>query len=189
MADDVTTEDPEEFEKAEGSVLNDIVHISDGLDTGNLITAYSSGIFPWPEDDEMPILWFCPDPRGILKYSNLHVSKSLKKSIRQNNFTVCTDTCFDEVIDKCAFQKRAGQPGTWITDNTLAAYKDFHKAGYAHSVEIFKDGELAGGLYGVFIKNVFSGESMFHTHKDTSKIALVVLMTLLDQLGITWIDT
>ena len=183
--DDISLED----DNISDSILDDIVYMSDNIDTESLKKAYSTGIFPWPEDDNMPVLWFCPNPRGILKTENFHLSRSLKKSIRRNTFTFTTDMHFDAVIDHCSLLKRKGEPGTWITENTIQAYRQFHKEGYAHSLEIFCGNKLAGGLYGVFINNVFSGESMFHLQKDTSKIALAVLVKLLEKSGIKWIDT
>ena len=178
-----------ENDNISNSILNDIVYVSDEINTESLKKAYSTGIFPWPEDDNMPVLWFCPNPRGILQTKNFHLSRSLKKTIRRNNFTFTTDMHFNTVINHCSILKRQGEPGTWITENTIQAYRQFHKDGYAHSLEIFCNDKLAGGLYGVFINNVFSGESMFHLQKDTSKIALAVLIKLLEKSGIKWIDT
>ena len=170
-------------------ILNDMVYVTNRLDIKTLLSAYSSGIFPWPENDDLPIIWFFPNPRGILKFSNLHISKSLKKTIKKQNFTISIDNNFDIVIDKCATLKRKGQSRTWITKNTVKTYKKFHRSGHAHSVEVYNNNELVGGLYGVFVKNVFSGESMFHIQKDASKIALIALMYLLKNSGVDWVDT
>lgn len=140
-----------------------------------LLTAYSMGIFPWYNQGS-PILWWSPDPRMVLFPGELKVSGSLKQQIRSGKFTLRIDFSFDQVITQCACMPRNGQQGTWITDEMQKAYIDLHTAGYAHSFEVFTDGRLVGGLYGVSLGRAFFGESMFHKHRDASKVALYSLV-------------
>jgi leucyl/phenylalanyl-tRNA--protein transferase len=146
-----------------------------GADLGvqRLLSAYRHGIFPWFGDGE-PILWWSPDPRTVLTPDALKVSRSLDKTLRNKAFEVRFDTAFREVMRACA-APRDDQAGTWITDGMIDAYCDLHEGGWAHSVETWIDGELAGGLYGVAIGRVFFGESMFTRARDASKIALAHL--------------
>lgn len=152
-----------------------------------LLDAYEHGIFPWPQEG-LPILWFCPQSRGVIEFKNLHWPKSFLKFKRKSQFQVTYNQHFATVISHCQKQKRHGQKGTWITKDMLKAYIEFHKAGYAHSVEIHQDGELVGGVYGVFVKGVFSAESMFHHRDNASKLALYYLFERLEYLGLGWID-
>lgn len=144
------------------------------LSPERLLLAYAKGIFPWYNAGE-PILWWSPDPRCVLFPEDFHASKSLKKSIRKQNFNFSFDTHFNEVINRCS-QPRASGPGTWITQDMKEAYNKLHNLGYAHSVETWKDGELVGGLYGIALGKVFFGESMFSTVTDASKAALDYLI-------------
>jgi leucyl/phenylalanyl-tRNA--protein transferase len=144
------------------------------LSPERLLLAYAKGIFPWYNPGE-PILWWSPDPRCVLFPDDFHPSKSLKKSIRKNNFSFTFNTHFNEVIDRCS-QPRVSGPGTWITQDMKNAYIKLHNLGYAHSVETWKDGELVGGLYGISLGKVFFGESMFSTVADASKAALDYLI-------------
>lgn len=139
-----------------------------------LLDAYRHGIFPWYGEGE-PILWWSPDPRMALEPEQLIVSRSLGKKLRNTAYEIRFDHAFDEVMAECA-APRLGQPGTWITAEMRAAYNRLHRLGYAHSVETWMEGELAGGLYGVSIGRVFFGESMFARRSDASKIALVSLV-------------
>ena len=122
-----------------------IVDLSDDVRVERLLEAYSFGIFPWPHDD-LPTLWFCPEERGVIDFAEFHVAKSLAKFMRANPFTVTFNRAFDAVIEACAKVPRPGQHGTWITPRLLKAYKDFHRAGYAHSIEVWSGEELVGGL-------------------------------------------
>jgi leucyl/phenylalanyl-tRNA--protein transferase len=140
------------------------------LSLHRLLEAYRHGIFPWYSEGE-PVLWWSPDPRMVLFPAEIAISRSLRKRLRNAEYEVRVDTCFKRVMEACA-EPRDGQAGTWITDEMLAAYTALHAAGMAHSVETLIDGELAGGLYGVAIGRVFSGESMFMRVTDASKIAL-----------------
>jgi leucyl/phenylalanyl-tRNA--protein transferase len=141
-----------------------------------LLEAYRHGIFPWYDDDQ-PILWWSPDPRTVLFPHKLHISRSLKKSLRPGLFSVTLDRCFRDVMQQCA-GPRAQYPegGTWITAEMLEAYTRLHELGYAHSVESWQEGELVGGLYGVAIGGAFFAESMFTRVPDASKVALVSLV-------------
>jgi len=156
------------------------------LSTEWLLNAYQRGIFPWYGKGQ-PILWWAPDPRLVLFPENLHISRSLDKIIKKGQFTVTLDTAFEEVIDACA-RPRPQQSGTWITPEMKSAYVDLHHAGYAHSVESWCDGMLAGGLYGIAIGNIFFGESMFTEISDASKTAFVTLVRQLERWGFTLID-
>jgi leucyl/phenylalanyl-tRNA--protein transferase len=144
------------------------------LSKTRLLKAYRNGIFPWynPED---PILWWSPDPRLVLFPDKLIVSRSLRKTLRKNNFSVTFDKAFDKVINACASLRKASS-GTWITDEITEAYNELHRLGFAHSVETWCNGSLVGGLYGVALGQVFFGESMFHTMTDASKVAFVSLV-------------
>lgn len=143
-----------------------------------LLLAYSIGIFPWPTEG-LPLLWFSPDPRMVLRPGAVHVSRSLTKRLRRGGLRVCADRAFHRVIRACSRAPRPGQKGTWITREVMDAYVRLHRLGYAHSVEVWReDGgaeRLVGGLYGVSVGRLFSGESMFHTEPDASKIAFVAL--------------
>lgn len=157
-----------------------------------LLMAYSKGIFPWFNPGE-PILWWTPDPRSVLFIDNLKIKRSLRQSInkllRHEDFKVTFDTDFINVIKACSSVPREGQDGTWITEEMMNAYHNMHKAGHAHSVEVWKGSELVGGLYGIAIGKMFFGESMFAKMTDASKIALVALALQLKQWGFKLIDT
>jgi leucyl/phenylalanyl-tRNA--protein transferase len=154
-----------------------------------LIDAYSHGIFPWPQEN-LPLLWFSPPQRGVLDFADFHVPKRVQKTLRQTyDHEVTFDRDFAQVIRCCARAPRPGQNGTWLLPEMIEAYTQFHEAGYAHSVECWYKGELAGGLYGVYINGVFSGESMFHRESDASKRCLYALIEKLKKAGLTWIDT
>jgi len=156
------------------------------LDAERLIDAYRQGIFPWSSEGQ-PLLWWSPDPRMVLFSDEFRVSRSLRKRIREGLFEIRVDTAFDDVMAACA-EPREGQAGTWITEAMRRAYGDLHRRGYAHSVEAWRDGRLAGGLYGVAIGRVFFGESMFARETDASKVALAHLVAMLRERGVPIID-
>jgi leucyl/phenylalanyl-tRNA--protein transferase len=137
-----------------------------------LLDAYSHGIFPWPKSEFGPILWWSPDPRGILELDRVHFSRRLLRTCRSNKFTVTFDADFSQVIRNCA----AAHDSTWITQQMIDGYIRLHQAGFAHSVETRNGGQLVGGVYGVAIRGLFAAESMFHTMTDASKVALVFLV-------------
>jgi leucyl/phenylalanyl-tRNA--protein transferase len=144
------------------------------LSTDRLLLAYQNGIFPWYSDDE-PILWFSPHERFVLYPDELKVSKSMKRVLNSGVFTITTNKCFERVIESCSVVERNGQDGTWITDDMQAAYIELHQKGHAHSVEIWQQNNLVGGLYGVKVNKVFCGESMFSLVSNASKVALIYL--------------
>jgi leucyl/phenylalanyl-tRNA---protein transferase len=151
-----------------------------------LIDAYTLGIFPWFNDGD-PVLWWSPDPRTVLAPSRLHISHSLKKRLKKNGFLVTIDAAFARVLDGCA-APRAEDSGTWLTPQMRRAYTSLHVAGLAHSIEVWMDGELAGGIYGVALGRMFFGESMFSRRTDASKIAMARLAQQLDRWGFPLID-
>ncbi|ETR73461.1 MAG: Leucyl/phenylalanyl-tRNA--protein transferase [Candidatus Magnetoglobus multicellularis str. Araruama] len=145
------------------------------LSPERLLAAYSQGIFPWYSSGE-PILWWSPDPRLILYPHKFHISKSLTKTIRKNNYQVTMDQAFDLVVSECANVRKDRGSETWITDEMMKAYHKLFEMGFAHSVETWMDNRLAGGLYGVSLGRMFFGESMFYRKANGSKIALVALV-------------
>lgn len=157
------------------------------LSPPRLLAAYRRGIFPWFNDGDPP-LWWSPDPRTILEPTAFHASRSLRKCLRQQRFTVSTDRDFAAVISSCATTPRRGQNGTWITAEMQSAYRRLHELGYAHSVEVWRDGKLAGGIYGVAMDRVFFAESMFSRVRDASKVALARLSEALAATGYDFID-
>lgn len=134
--------------------------------------AYQNGIFPWfnPEDD---ILWWCPDPRFVLFPEDLKISKSMKKILRERKFSFTENKCFEEVMKNCQAAERKGQDGTWITDEMIKAYSTLHRFGKAKSIEVWKNDELVGGLYGVDLGHIFCGESMFAKVSNASKAGFI----------------
>jgi leucyl/phenylalanyl-tRNA--protein transferase len=153
---------------------NGLLCVGGDLSARRLLDAYRHGIFPWYSGDE-PILWWSPDPRMVLFCDELKVSRSLAKNIRNKGFEVRIDSAFSKVIQACA-GPRKGESGTWLGKEMQAAYVALHRAGHAHSIETWLDGELVGGLYGVAIGRMFYGESMFSRVTDASKVALVALV-------------
>ena len=157
-----------------------IVAFGGDLSLPRLELAYRSGIFPWFEDGE-PITWYSPAERMVLFFEDLKVSKSLKKIIDRKVFEVTFNKAFREVITNCQEVKRSGQLGTWITDDMIHAYCKLHDAGMAQSVEVWENGELVGGLYGIDLGHIFCGESMFSLRSNASKVAFVHLVEKVKQ--------
>lgn len=153
---------------------DDLVAIGADLAPGTLLAAYRAGLFPMPLDEDDPVGWFSPVRRGVLPLAGLRVSASLRKSCRR--FEIRVDTAFTEVMRACGDPAR---DGGWITEEFVEAYAELHALGWAHSVEAWHAGELAGGLYGLSVGGLFAGESMFHRQRDASKVALVGLVDLL----------
>jgi len=158
------------------------------LHPDRVLAAYAQGIFPWPSDARTPLLWFSPDPRMVLRPAELHVSRSLQRTLNKGAFTVTFDTAFAEVIQACATTRRRNQRGTWITPDMIQAYVTLHEMGYAHSVEAWHEGHLAGGLYGVSLGAAFFGESMFCRQPDASKVAFVHLVRRLQAWNFHFVD-
>lgn len=164
---------------------SDLIAVGGDLDPASLITAYRCGIFPMAVTALGGKLgWWSPDPRGIVPIDGLRVTKSMRQSAKR--FDVRVDTCFTDVMRACGDPSR--EDG-WITADVIAAYTALHELGWAHSVEVFdRDGRLAGGLYGVRINGLFAGESMFHARRDASKVALMALVELMRDTGMTVLD-
>lgn len=148
-----------------------LLAVGGDLSLERLHLAYQSGIFPWY--NEQPILWFAPHERCVLSPQEIKISKSMRKFLQASVFEITVNTAFEQVINCCAKTPRPGQLGTWITDEMQKAYLNLHQAGLAHSVEVWQNGNLVGGLYGVKINKVFCGESMFSHVSNASKAALI----------------
>jgi leucyl/phenylalanyl-tRNA--protein transferase len=171
----------------EESDARGLVAVGGDLAPARLLDAYRRGIFPWYEEG-LPILWHSPDPRMVLLASRLKISRTLRKQIRRAPFQITMDRAFRSVVERCAKVSRAGQDGTWITQDMVNAYDALHGLGHAHSVEAWADGTLVGGLYGVAVGGIFCGESMFADASDASKIAFVWIIRLLQRWGIDSVD-
>lgn len=179
----IRPEDPPEAFPNPSAALSDpdgLLAVGGDLSPARLLYAYRHGIFPWYHA-EQPILWWSPDPRTVLFPAEMHISRSLQKRLRRGGFDVRFDTAFDAVMRACA-GTRTGQPegGTWISPTMQSAYGELHRLGHAHSVEVWMDGALTGGLYGVAIGHAFFGESMFSRITDGSKLALACLARQLE---------
>lgn len=166
---------------------NGLIAISNTLKTERIIEAYKHGIFPWFNQHE-PILWWSPDPRLVLFPDDLKISSSLSKKIKKNNYQFEVDKNFLSVIKSCSEVKRKDQDGTWIDERIINAYSELHQMKIAHSFEIYFNGNLVGGLYGIILDDVFFGESMFHYETDASKIAFVLAIQYLENMGVKMID-
>ena len=165
-----------------------LLAVGGDLSKERLLEAYRLGIFPWYSDDQ-PILWWSPDPRLVLDLKDFGISRSLRRTLKKGVFQVTFDHAFEQVIQACAVVPRAAQNGTWITEEMQEAYINLHGLGYAHSVESWFGGKLAGGLYGVSLGKAFFGESMFHLKTDASKVALATLVEKLKSWDFHFIDS
>jgi leucyl/phenylalanyl-tRNA---protein transferase len=166
----------------------DVASFGDPLTLENLKEAYTKGIFPWYMEG-IPLPWYCPDPRAVLDFDDLHIPPSLKRARNKGLYSFTIDEDFRHVIEECSMAKRHGQKGTWITPAFIERYTELHEAGFAHSVEVWDDaGNLVGGIYGVDAGGVFCGESMFYKQPNASKLALLFLIDHLKQRGATWMD-
>lgn len=157
-----------------------VVGVGADLAPSTLVDAYRRGIFPWPHRD-VPLPWFSPDPRGVIRFGDLHVSRSLRRTLRRCGWTTTVDRAFAAVVRGC--REDRGAAGTWITLEMAEAYGRLHDLGWARSVEVWEDDDLVGGLYGVQVGGILTGESMFHRESDASKVALVDLMIRLHEAG------
>lgn len=164
-----------------------LLAVGGDLSLPRLLLAYRSGIFPWFGEDD-PLLWWSPPQRAVLRPGHLHLSARTRRRLRQHPFEIRLDTAFEAVIDHCASVPRPGQDGTWITPGMRQAYLDLHRAGHAHSIEAWRDGELRGGLYGVALGGAFFGESMFSLEPEASRAALAALDERLAAWGFTLLD-
>lgn len=173
---------PPHFAEPEG-----LLAVGGDLSEKRILLAYQMGIFPWFTDDE-PILWWSPNPRLLVYPPDIHVSGRLKRTIRQRTFQITCDTAFDRVIRSCASVRTENFQETWIGQQMIDAYCRLFESGYAHSVEVWNEGELVGGLYGLSLGGSFFGESMFSYVSNSSKIALVMLARFLNALSFDLID-
>jgi len=164
-----------------------LLAVGGNLESETLLAAYAKGIFPWYSEDQ-PVLWWSPDPRMVLFPAEFYCSRRLARRMRQNIYDISFDEAFDDVIGLCAEIPRKGESGTWILPEMLAAYQQMFNRGYAHSVEVWQDDVLIGGLYGVLHRDVFFAESMFSRKTDASKIALAALCERALEQGWTLID-
>jgi leucyl/phenylalanyl-tRNA---protein transferase len=176
------------FPPVERADAHGILAIGGDLSPERLLLAYRSGIFPWFSEGD-PIVWWSPNPRFVLYPEKLYVSKSMRQVLRQNRFEVTFDQDFRAIISNCQSRKRIGQNSTWITEEMLEAYCRLHDLGYAHSIEVWQDGQIVGGLYGVSLGKCFFGESMFAKVSNASKVGFITLTTHLQKLGFPLIDS
>ncbi len=157
-----------------------VVGVGADLEPSTLVDAYRRGIFPWPHED-IPLPWFSPDPRGVIEVGAVHVSRSLVRTLRRSGWRTTVDHAFDQVVAGCA--ERPTDEGTWIVPAMRRGYARLHRLGWAHSIEVWDGERLVGGIYGVQVGAVFTGESMFHRETDASKVALVDLCRRLEEAG------
>ncbi|KYG61484.1 leucyl/phenylalanyl-tRNA--protein transferase [Bdellovibrio bacteriovorus] len=177
-----------EFPDPRDTLAEGIIAVGGRLDVATLYEAYSRGIFPWPQEG-MPMLWFSPERRGVLIFKEFKVPESLRRFRRKHpeiTFTVNKD--FQQVLEECAKQPRPHQQGTWITPAMKRAYLDFFNEGFGLSIEVRENNIVIGGIYGVLVEGVFSGESMFYKKPNASKLALWYLVDHLQSQGHEWID-
>lgn len=173
------------FPPAEKAPWQGLVAIGGDLSPARLLSAYRAGIFPW---SVAPITWWSPEPRAIFEFENIHIPRSLQRTLRRGRFQVTLNRSFGQVIRACASVPRE-DGGTWITPSIIEAYERLHADGWAHSLECWQGDQLAGGVYGVAIGGLFAGESMFHHVSDASKVAVVTLLGHLRQRGFSLFDT
>ena len=176
-----------QFPSVEAASPEGIVAMEGNLSPGMLLSAYKQGIFPWYSEGD-PILWWSPDPRMVLFPEKIHISKSMQRSFKRGRFSFSMDNQFREVVNSCGGIPRKHEDGTWITKEMKDAYTHLHEMGWGHSVEVWEDNELVGGLYGLSIGSVFFGESMFSKKNNASKAAFIILAQTLGGLGFTMID-
>lgn len=174
--------DPEQAERDP----NGLLAVGGDLHPQRLLQAYARGIFPWYSEDQ-PILWWNPDPRMVLYPEKVHVSRSLRRQLRRGGLTISFDTAFKQVIQACA-EPRADQDGTWLLPEMRAAYQGLHRMEVAHSIELWREDQLVGGLYGIGLGKVFFGESMFSRIRSASRIVMVALCERMQAFGYHFLD-
>ncbi len=178
-----------EFPPLNSADESGLLAIGGDLEVDSLVLAYTEGVFPWPIQKELPITWFSPNPRGVLFLDKLRISTSLKKFLKKSPYEIRFNTNFKEVISECAHLPRKLQTSTWITEEIIKAYTNLFQHKLAYSVEAYLDNKLVGGVYGVCIGEIFSGESMFHKSDNASKVCLVHLIEKLKAKNIILLDT
>jgi len=166
-----------------------VLAIGGDLEVESLLLAYQNGIFPWPINSDYPLVWFAPPKRGVIFTDKIHLSKSFKKFLKHHSYEIKFNLHFQEVIDACQKVSRPHQSGTWITDELKAAFVEFHRRGFAYAVSVHDKEKIVGGIYGVWIDQFVSGESMFHYEDNGSKLALYSLLQLLKEKNISMLDT
>jgi len=162
------------FPSVEDANTEGLLAVGGDLSPERLLLAYKSGIFPWFNEGSL-ILWWSPNPRMVLFPERIKISKSMRKVLKSEQFSLTKNTCFEAVMDQCAMVRREGQEGTWITNEMKEAYLDLHKMGYAKSYEVWENSKLVGGLYGIDLGHIFCGESMFSSVSNASKFAFILL--------------
>lgn len=164
-----------------------LVAVGGDLSPERLLLAYAWGIFPW-YTEEYPVLWWWTSPRLMVRPNAVHISHSMRTMLRNHPYTITFNQRFRDVMEKCGTHKRRDQSGTWIIPEMIDAYVELHRMGFAHSVEVMHQDELIGGLYGIKLGKIFSGESMFAAKPNASKIAFITFCRQLETEGIQWID-
>ena len=175
------------FPNPETAHPDGLLTVGGELTTETLLSAYSQGIFPWPQEG-LPLLWFYPPRRGVLFFERFKVPKTTQKVIKKQEFKITHNQSFSQVIEACARIPRKSETGTWILPEMIQAYQSLFEKGHAHSFEAWYDGELVGGLYGVLVNGLLSGESLFFRRSEASKVCLVHLVQWLKSLGHQWMD-
>lgn len=185
----ITADTPEtQFPSPNSASEEGLVAVGGEITTKRVLSAYRQGIFPWYSEDQ-PVLWWSPEPRAILYPDGIKISRSLKKTLRRNKFSITADTAFSEVVKSCAgLRTQSPTGGTWITAEMMDTYNRLHQLGYGHSIEVWDQEKLVGGLYGLSLGSAFFGESMFSHQTDASKLALVSLAKFSKSSGIDFID-
>lgn len=170
-------------------IMEDVIAVGGPMDVTSLIESYSLGIFPWPHDG-YPLLWFCPESRGIIDFSDLRVNRSTSKWLKKNelNYHIQINTDFESIIINCQKAKRKDQKGSWINDDIIKSYKKLFDKGHMICLGVYKNENLVGGIYGVLSKKYFSAESMFHLEDNVSKMAFIKLIEILKSKGHSWMD-
>ena len=185
----ITADTPEtQFPSPNSASEEGLVAVGGEITTKRVLSAYRQGIFPWYSEDQ-PVLWWSPEPRAILYPDGIKISRSLKKTLRRSKFSITADTAFSEVVKACAGPRtQSPTGGTWITAEMMDTYNRLHQLGYGHSIEVWDEEKLVGGLYGLSLGSAFFGESMFSHKTDASKFALVYLAKFSKSSGIDFID-
>jgi leucyl/phenylalanyl-tRNA--protein transferase len=188
-ADDLTEELKAIFSNPRAETMEGVLVAGGRMSPELLIFSYEHGVFPWPHEG-YPLLWFCPEERGVIDFDDLHLPKSFKKWLRQHrsDFNITINKNFAEVLKNCRQQKRRGQKGSWINNEVEKNYNLLNQSGYALSLEVWRDEKLLGGIYGVESDKYFSSESMFHLEDNISKLALYELIIYLQTRGHKWLD-
>ena len=178
------------FPSVEHADIDGLVAIGGDMELKTLLLAYENGIFPWPGQMSKGhyLAWYSPDPRGVMDFSEVKISKRLQRYLRSLSLEISVNTRFESVMLHCAQVKRNNQSGSWIFKSLVDAYTHFHHKGFAYSIEGLIDGELVSGLYGVVVNGIVSGESMFTLGPNAGKGVFLALMELLNQAGIPWLD-